>query len=199
MFYLCMDATAIDRLVARLGGGDREALDSLMSLVYNELHRMARGLLQSEDEARRTRPTSLVNQLYLELQRQGSIQADDPEHFYCIAAYLMRQILVAQARHRSRAKRAGERDAIPWTDDLEYELPFQPHTDHVLALDSALSRLEAVDPVKARIVELRYFADLTIEATAAAMGLSPATVKRHWSVARLWLYRELSSGGAPPA
>lgn len=199
MFYLRMDVPAIDRLVARLGGGDREALDTLISLVYNELHGMARGLLQSEDQARRTRPTSLVNQLYLELQRQGAIRADNPEHFYCIAAYLMRQILVAQARRRSRAKRAGERVAIPWTDDLEHELPFQPQSDHVLALDSALSRLEAVDPVKARVVELRYFADLSIDATAAAMGLSPATVKRHWSVARLWLFRELSSEGGPPA
>ena len=156
---------------------------------------MARGVLQSENPAERTRPTSLVSQLYVELQRQGTVQASSKEHFYSIAAYLMRQILVSQARHRSRAKRAGDRDAIQWTEDLE--LPDEPDSDRVLALDSALSRLESFDPVKARVVELRYFADLTIEATAAAMGLSPATVKRHWNVARLWLFRELSSGSEP--
>lgn len=190
-----MEASAIDQLVARLGHGRREDLDSLIPLVYDELHRMARGVLQSENPAERTRPTSLVNQLYLELQRQGAVRASSKEHFYCIAAYLMRQILVSQARHRSRAKRAGDRDAIPWSDELESQLPVQGGSDRVLAVDSALSRLEAFDPVKARIVELRYFADLTIEATAAAMDLSPSTVKRHWNVARLWLFRELSGEG----
>lgn len=190
-----MATPSVDQLVARLGQGRREDLDSLITLVYAELHRMARGVLQSEDPAERTRPTSLVNQLYLELQRQGTVHASSREHFYCIAAYLMRQILVAQARHRSRAKRVGERVAIPWSEELEHHLPIQAGSDRVLALDAALSRLEALDPVKARVVELRYFADLTIEATAAAMQLSPATVKRHWNVARLWLFRELSPGG----
>lgn len=190
-----MDASAIDQLVARLGQGRREDLDSLIVLVYDELHRMARGVLQSEDPAERTRPTSLVNLLYVELHRQGAVKASSKEHFYCIAAYLMRQILVSQARRRSRAKRAGERNAVPWSEELENQLPVQADSDRVLALDSALSRLEAFDPIKARVVELRYFADLTIEATAAAMGLSPASVKRHWNVARLWLFRELSGEG----
>ncbi len=193
-----METQAIDQLVARLGNGDRHALDSLMDLVYSELHRMARSVLQSEAPDSRTRPTSLVNQLYIELQRQGAIHASSQEHFFCIAAYLMRQILVSQARYRSRAKRSGQANTIPWNDDLENELPFQPHADHVLALDAALTRLEAFDPAKARIVELRYFADLSIDDTAAAMGLSPATVKRHWNVARLWLFRELSPPGAAP-
>lgn len=187
-----MQPQSVDQLIARLGEGRREDLDSLITLVYDALHRMARGVLQSEEPAQRTRPTSLVNQLYLELQRQGAVNASSQEHFFCIAAYLMRQILVAQARHRSRAKRAGGFAAIPWSEELDLQLPSQARSDRVLALDTALIRLEAIDPIKARVVELRYFADLTIEATAAALGLSPATVKRHWSVARLWLYRELS-------
>lgn len=190
-----METPSVDQLVARLGQGRREDLDSLITLVYGELHRMARGVLQAESPTERTRPTSLVNQLYLELQRQGTVQASSKEHFYCIAAYLMRQILVAQARHRSRAKRAGDRAAIPWSEEMAGQLPMQAGSDEVLALDTALSRLEEMDPVKARVVELRYFADLTIEGTAAAMGLSPATVKRHWNVARLWLFRELSPEG----
>ncbi len=188
-----MEAQNVERLVARLGHGDRAALDSLFGLVYAELHRMASGLLNGESPETRTRPTALVNQLYLELQRQGAVRASDEEHFFCIAAYLMRQLLVAQARRRARAKRGGGANLIPWSDSLENELLAFPPSDRIIALDAALCRLEAFDPEKARVVELRFFADLSIEATAKAMGLSTATVKRHWSVARLWLFRELSA------
>ena len=184
----------MEQLVARLGTGDQDALDSLFAIVYRDLHSMARAVLSGESATARTRPTALVNQLYLELRRQGAIQATDQQHFFCIAAYLMRQILVAHARHRSRAKRGGESQTVAWSDAFENELAFLPPSDRLLAVDGALTRLEAIDPVKARIVELRFFADLSIEATAAAMALSPATIKRHWSVARLWLFRELSSG-----
>jgi RNA polymerase sigma-70 factor (ECF subfamily) len=189
-----MKTEDVNHLVERLGGGDREALDSLMGLVYAELHGMARAVLRSEKPEVRTRPTSLVNQLYLELQGQGRIQATGREHFFCIAAYLMRQILVAQARRRSRGKRGGDAQMVPWSEEIENAIGFDPGADRVLALDAALTRLEAFDREKARVVELRYFADLSIEATAEAMGLSPATVKRHWSVARLWLARELTNG-----
>lgn len=194
-----MERLVVEQLVKRLGGGDREALDSLVAVVYSELHRMARSVLQSEDPSDRTRPTSLVNQLYVELRRQGTIQASSQEHFFYIAVYLMRQMLVARARARGRAKRGGAGNRALWEEAMRQETPLIADPEELLALDEALVRLEAMDPVKAQVVELRYFGDLSIDATAAVMGVSTATVKRHWNVARLWLYRELTGEAGAPA
>lgn len=186
-----MDHEVAERLLANWGNGDRESLDRLMGLVYHELHRMAAGVLRGESTTNRTRPTSLVNELYLELQRQGKIEARGQKHFFGIAAYLMRQILVTHSRKRQAQKRGAGTEPVPLTELLEAGVNWQEQPEMLIALNDALAKLEEVDPVKAAIVDLRFFADLSIEATAEVMDLSPTTVKRHWSVARVWLYEYL--------
>ncbi len=186
-----MDYAVADRLLEAWGRGERAALDQLMGLVYHELHRTASGILQGEPTAFRTRPTSLIHDLFLELNRQGRLNARGQQHFFAVAAYLMRQILVRNARTRRAAKRgagavmtAMPEDDLPafsWTDDPE----------RLIALNDALDQLEKIDPLKASIVDLRFFADLSIEATAESLQISPATVKRQWALARLWLFEQL--------
>jgi RNA polymerase sigma factor (TIGR02999 family) len=188
-----VNSATLELLLHRLGAGDRLALDDLVALVYRDLHRMADHLLRRESTEVRTRPTSLVNDLYLELQRQRAIEAENAAHFFHIAGYLMRQILVARARRRASLKRGAGRQAVALQDAPPTASVWDEEPETLLALDAALDRLETFDPLKSRIVELRYFSDLSIEETARALSLSPATVKRHWSVARLWLFDQLQS------
>jgi RNA polymerase sigma factor (TIGR02999 family) len=188
-----VDPGFVETLVQRLGEGDRPSLDRLVELVYRDLHRMADRLLRDEPEANRTRPTSLVNDLYLELQRQRVIEAENASHFFHIAGYLMRQILVSRARRRNSQRRGAGVSPFPLEESMEAEPIWASDPETLLALDRALDRLEAIDPVKARVVEMRYFGDLSVEETARALGLSPATIKRHWAVARLWLFDHLQA------
>lgn len=192
-----MDYVVIDRLLAAWGKGDRASLDQLMGLVYHELHRTAAAILQGEATENRTRPTSLVNALYLELQRQGRLESHSQKHFFGIAAYLMRQILVNDARRRQAEKRGSRLEVVSLSSErinelVESGLDWRTNHELLLGLDDALQQLEQFDPMKASIVDLRFFADLSIEETATALQLSPATVKRHWAVARLWLMQQLS-------
>jgi RNA polymerase sigma factor (TIGR02999 family) len=187
-----MDYVVIDRLLDAWGRGDRDSLDQLMGLVYHELHRTASALLRGEATNNRTSPTSLVNSLYLELERQGRLQARDQRHFFAIAAYLMRQILVANARRRCAEKRGANLQLLSLSSEIHEPFAWHDHPETLLALEDALLRLEQLDPLKASIVDLRFFADLSIAATAEALSLSPATVKRQWAVARLWLLQQLS-------
>jgi RNA polymerase sigma factor (TIGR02999 family) len=186
-----MDYTGADHLLEAWGRGDRESLDQLMGLVYHELHRMASGVLRSESTTNRTRPTSLVSELYLELQRQGRLETQGQKHFFSIAAYLMRQILVQHARKRTAQKRGSGAALEPLSTLLDAPLSWDDQPERMLALNDALAKLAEFDPIKASVVDLRFFADLSIEATASAMDLSPTTVKRHWAVARVWLYEQL--------
>jgi RNA polymerase sigma factor (TIGR02999 family) len=186
-----MDYAVAERLLEEWGRGDRESLDRLMGLVYHELHRMAAGVLRGESTTNRTRPTSLVNDLYLELQRQGKLETRGQKHFFSIAAFLMRQILVSHARKRNASKRGPGITVESLSEAIEKGIDWQERPDMVIALNDALAKLEAFDPTKAAIVDLRFFADLSIDATAEALGLSPTTVKRHWTVARVWLYEQL--------
>lgn len=183
----------MDTLVQRLGEGDRPSLDRLVELVYRDLHRMADRLLKDEPEANQTRPTSLVNDLYLELQRQRVVEAESANHFFHIAGYLMRQILVTRARRRTSQRRGSGVHCLPLEESMDGASVWVSEPETLLALDQALDRLEAIDPVKARVVELRYFGDLSVEETARALDLSSATVKRHWAVARLWLFDHLQT------
>lgn len=183
----------MDTLVHRLGEGDRPSLDRLVELVYRDLHRMADRLLKDEPEANQTRPTSLVNDLYLELQRQRVIEAESANHFFHIAGYLMRQILVTRARRRTSQRRGSGAHCLPLEESMDGGSVWASEPETLLALDQALDRLEAIDPVKARVVELRYFGDLSVDETARALDLSAATVKRHWAVARLWLFDHLQT------
>ncbi len=179
----------ITQLLIKWSDGDQEALDRLMPLVYDELHRLARGYLRRERRNHTLQPTALVHEAYLRLIDQQRVSWHNRAHFFGIAAQMMRRILVDHARLHDAAKRG----------DGGYHLSLD-HVDQavnqqavdLLALDEALGRLAALSPQQSRIVELRYFGGLTIEETAALLGVSHATVEREWSVARAWLRRELS-------
>jgi RNA polymerase sigma factor (TIGR02999 family) len=176
-------------IAERAAAGDAQAASRLMPLVYDELRRLAAGYLRRERRGDTLQPTALVHEAYVRLigpQRPWTGRT----HFLAIAALSMRQVLVDRARRRAAAKRGA--GVTPLTlDDAVLRGASAGHPVDLLALDDALTRLAALDPVQARIVELRYFGGLTVEETAEAIGLSPATVKRHWTVARAFLKKAL--------
>jgi RNA polymerase sigma factor (TIGR02999 family) len=178
----------VTRLLVAWGDGDRAALDRLMPLVYEELRRLARHYMGRERPGHTLQTTALVNEAYLRLVEQEGMRWENRAHFYGIAARLMREILVDHARSRQAAKRGGAqvRLSLSKVD----RIASRPDVD-LLTLDEALGRLAALDPQKGRIVELRYFGGLGIEETAEVIGVSPATVKRDWSMARAWLRSEI--------
>ena len=178
-----------ERLV-RWREGDREALESLMPLVYDELRRLANHYLQRERSDHTLQSTALVHEAYMRLAGENAPQWQNRAHFFGIAARVMRQILVEYARAHGAAKRGGI-GACKITLDESLELAQRTDID-VVALDGALDRLSELDPQQSRIVELRFFTGLTIEDTSEVMGLSPATVKRDWTSARAWLHREIA-------
>jgi RNA polymerase sigma factor (TIGR02999 family) len=176
-------------LLAQWRAGDPAALESLIPLVYGELRRVAHSYLRGERRGHTLQSTALVNEVYLRLVSQEPGQINNRAHFVRVAAHLMRQILVDYAR----AQRAAKRDGGRRVELEESLLPLQLVDVDVLALDDALSALALLDPDQARLVELRFFGGLSIEDTATALGVSPATVKREWRTARTWLSRELAT------
>lgn len=186
--------SAVTELLVRWRDGDKEALESLMPLVYDELRRLAHYYLQRERSDHTLQSTALVHEAYLRLAGPGAPQWQNRAHFFGIAARVMRQILVEYARAHTAEKRGGV-GACKLT--LDEALDLQQKTDiDVIALDSALTRLSELDPQQSRIVELRFFTGLTIEDTSEVMGISPATVKRDWTSARAWLHREIARSEA---
>jgi len=185
-------SSAVTELLVRWRDGDREALDTLMPIVYAELRRLAQHYLRSERSDHTLQGTALVHEAYLRLAGQHPPQWQNRAHFFGIAAHIMRQILVEHARAHTAAKRGGK-NATKLTLDAALEIQQRTDVD-VIALDSALDRLSELDPQQGRIVELRFFAGLTIEDTAEVIGVSPATVKRDWVSARAWLHREIAQG-----
>jgi RNA polymerase sigma factor (TIGR02999 family) len=183
------DPAPFDELVARASRGDRPSLDTLLPLVYDELRRLASHYLRGERPGQTLQPTALVHEAYLRLLKDRPDRWQNRAHFCAIAAHSMRQILIERARARDAQKRGGGAPRVTFDESLPVSAP-DGQVD-LLALDAALERLAALDADQARIVELRYFGGLTIEETADAMGISAATVKRHWAVARAWLAREL--------
>ena len=181
--------------------GDRAALDELLPVVYAELRRQARRALRREAAGHTLQPTALVHEAYLKLVDQRPDRWQGRAQFFGVAARCMRQVLVDAARTRRAVKRGGGARAITLGDaEGLVTAPSggaEAAGDDVLGLDEALTRLAALDPDQARIVELRYFAGLTIDDTAATLGISPATVSREWTVARRWLRRELARGAGP--
>jgi RNA polymerase sigma factor (TIGR02999 family) len=166
--------------------GDDAARDELIPLVYDALRRIARHHLRGERAGHTLQTTALINEAYLKLVDQ-SVPWQSREHFFGIAARLMRQILVDYARARQRLKRGGDRQQI----SLAYAEGAQGQPADLLALNDALETLAEVDPQKSRIVELRFFGGLTIEETAQVMGISTPSVERGWRAARAWLQTEL--------
>ena len=180
--------------------GDRAALDALLPVVYAELRRQARRALRREAAGHTLQPTALVHEAYLRLVNQRPIRWQGRSQFFGVAARCMRQVLVDAARTRRAAKRGRGAKPVTLGDADGVAAPPAGVEDagiDVLALDAALVRLAALDPDQARLIELRYFAALTIDDTAAALGVSPATVSREWTVARRWLRRELARRGVP--
>jgi len=168
--------------------GDRSALDKLMSLVYEELRRLAHHYMKAERVDHTLQTTALVNEAYLRLAQQN-IGCESRAHFFAIAANVMRHLLVDHARARQYGKRGG--GALRVT--LEGKAVISPERSaDLVALDEALSRLAAIDLRKSQIVELRYFGGMSVEQTAEVLTVSAITVKREWAKARAWLYRELN-------
>ena len=188
----------ITRLLREWRGGNAEALQRLIPLVYAELHALASRYLSHERQDHTLQTTALVNEAYLKLANQRDVDWQNRAHFFGIAAQLMRRILVDHARRDRRIKRGGGAPVIPLDDLDPASAPPPVNAADAYDLDRALTRLESLDPQQGRVVELRYFGGMTIEETAEVLGLSPATVKREWSVARAWLYREITDTPASP-
>jgi RNA polymerase sigma factor (TIGR02999 family) len=169
--------------------GDREALDELMPLVYDELHRQAERFMRRERRDHTLQPTALVHETFLRLVDQNRVEWRNRAQFFGVAAQLMRRIVLKHARRRGAGKRGGE--AVRVSLD-EAERAGEKSAADLLALDEALTRLAAIDPRQGRIVELRYFGGLTVEEAAACLDLSTATVKREARLARAWLQREMA-------
>ena len=179
-------------LLKRYGEGDHNALSELMPLVYNELRRLASSYLRRERPDHTLQTTALVHEAYLRLVDQRDTHWKCRDHFLAVAAQAMRRILVDHARRHKAVKRGGP---LPMLSLEEALVLSEDQSDNLLLLDRLLTRLEAIDPQEARIIELRFFAGLSVEETANAMGISPTTVKREWSVARKWLAREMGKAG----
>jgi RNA polymerase sigma factor (TIGR02999 family) len=178
----------VTQLLTAWQQGDARALDALLPLVYDELRRLAGSYLRRERINHTLQPTALVHEAFLKLTGQ-TLDIQNRAHFFGIAAQTMRCILVDHARHHEAAKRGGNIQLFGLEEALD-----TPDTQQVdlLRLDEALRELARFDPPQARLVELRYFGGLTIEETAQVLGISPATVKREWQLARSWLHRALS-------
>lgn len=182
--------TTITQLLIRWRDGDQAALDELAPRIYNELRHLAKHYLRQERPDHTLQSGDLVHEAFLRLVDEQEIDWQNRAHFFGIASVRMRHILVEHARSRQAAKRGGGEYLLSLgkADRLA-----EKRDVNLLALDDVLQRLETMDPQKSRIVELRYFGGLTIEETAEAMKISPATVKRDWSMARAWLRSELSN------
>ncbi|HUK89899.1 MAG TPA: sigma-70 family RNA polymerase sigma factor [Blastocatellia bacterium] len=176
-------------LLIRWGGGDREALDRLIPHIYDELHRIAESQFRHERWNNTLQPTALVNELYLRLIKQSGVEWQSRSQFLGIAGKIMRQVLVDSARVRNASKRGSGRFKLDLTQVSD--VPGSAANPDILVIDQALDRLASFDPDQARIVEMRFFGGLSIEETAEAIGVSPATVKREWTLAKAWLFVEL--------
>lgn len=181
----------VTQLLVAWRGGNKEALNSLFPLVYDELRRLAKHYMSRERAGHTLQTTALVNEAYLRLVNQSDVEWQNRAHFFGIAAQVMRHLLVDHARAQQYAKRGGGAQRV--TLDETAAINSEDQTT-LLALDEALSRLGALDERKMRIVELRYFGGLSVEETAEVLGVSAITIKREWLKAKAWLYRELSQG-----
>ena len=184
------EPTDITMLLNAWGDGKQDALDELMPLVYQELRKLARSYLRAERPEHTLQPTALVNEAYLRLVDQKNVRWQNRRHFFGIAAQLMRRILVDHARKRQSEKRGGGQTLIPFEDAKG--VPAKARD--LVALDDALNDFATIDPRSAKIVELRQFGGLSIDETAEVLEISPATVKRDWTVAKAWLRRATLSG-----
>lgn len=187
-----MDSTSqhdVTQLLVAWGNGDQAARDRLMSVVYDELHRLAQRYMRRESPGHTLQTSALVNEAFLRLVDQKNVQWQNRAHFYGIAAQMMRRILVDYARSRSSSKRGGGVHELSLEETL---IVSNERTAEVVAVHEALDELTKFDARKGQIVELRFFAGLSIEETAEVLGVSPGTVMRDWTLAKAWLRKEIS-------
>jgi RNA polymerase sigma factor (TIGR02999 family) len=182
--------TSVTQALEQLASGDTGAVGRLFPLVYDELRAMARRVLRGERADHTLSATALVHEAYLKLVQLDRIGWEGRAHFFGVCAPLMRRILISHARARNADKRGGGADMATLDDAL---VAAQARPAELVALDEALTRLAEMSPRQARVVECRFFAGMDIEETATALGVSPATVKREWTIARAWLNRELTA------
>jgi RNA polymerase sigma factor (TIGR02999 family) len=185
-----VDHNEISLILKDWSEGRRESADALLTLVYDELKRIAREYLRKERSDHTLQPTALVHEAYLKLIDISDVSWQDRAHFFAVASNVMRRILVDHARARLTHKRGGEVQRIALEDAVS--ISNEPDID-VLSLDEALKKLAVFDDQQSRLVELRFFGGLTIEETAHVLGISPATVKREWTFAKAWLYRRIKT------
>ena len=178
----------VTQLLIDWSNGDRAALDKLLPVVEQELRRLAHHYMSRERAGHTLQTTALVNEAFVRLVNRKNIQWQNRAHFFGIAAQLMRTILVDHARSHACAKRGGGAGKLELNEALVVS---QQKASEVIALDEALKQLALIDPQQSRIVELRFFGGLTVEEAAEVLHVSPATIKREWSTAKAWLYREL--------
>ena len=181
----------ITMLLGELAGGDKAAVDKLLPMVYDELHRLALGCFQGEQAGHTLQPTALIHEAYLRLVDIRYRGFENRRQFISFAATLMRRILVDHAREKHAQKRGGHKTTL-----VESMAIARVGEIDLLALDQALARLEKIDPSQCQVVDLRYFGGLSIEETAEVLGIAEPTVKRRWSSAKAWLRRELKKSGS---
>lgn len=179
----------ITQLLIKLSNGNRDAVDQLLPLIYGELKRLAGSYLRRERSGHTLQPTALVHEAYLKLVDINQVNWQNRAHFLGVAANQMRRILIDYARQHNAEKRGNEFQIVALDENIDKAAE---QSLELMALDDALNELAKMDPVKAKIVELRYFGGLTSEETAEILGVSPITVKRHWRMTKAWLYGELS-------
>ena len=185
----------VTRLLAQLAHGDQAVLDELLPRIYAELRGLASNYLSREHRKNHTlQPTALVHEAYLRLVDQKAARWEGRSHFFGAAANIMRQILVDHARRHNAEKRGGEFEKMQLEESIV--IASKEKSFELLALDEALEELATIDSQKSKIVELRYFGGLSVEETAEVLGVSEITVKRHWRVAKAWLYDRLKPGGS---
>ena len=184
------DIGDVTRLLRRARQGEEDATAQLISAVYGELRQMAARAMRNERGGHTLQPTALVNEAFLRMAQGAGVDWRDRAHFFGVAAHVMREVLVDYARKRGAAKRGGG-VRVTLDDSLAIS---EDKLGEIVAVDELLSRLEAMDPRQARIVELRFFAGLNVEETAEALGISTPTVKREWASAKAWLQREMTQG-----
>jgi RNA polymerase sigma factor (TIGR02999 family) len=184
----------VTQILSAIEQGDPHAAEQLLPLVYDELRRLAAQKLAHEKPGQTLDSTALVHEAYLRLVDVEKAQRwNSRGHFFAAAAEAMRRLLIDQARRKRRPKHGGDRRRVELDDALSLD---QPHED-VLALDAALARFTAEEPVKAELVKLRYFAGLSLDEAASCLNISPATAKRYWAVARAWLYAAVAGSNEP--
>ena len=186
---MCADGGDVTLLLRAMKNGDERAAEQLLPLVYKELHRLAKAYMRRERPDHTLQPTALINEAYLRLAREN-VDWQSRQHFIGFAANVMRHLLVDHARAHNAERRAGELDRVELEEGFMIS---RERSKEVIALHDALSTLEQVDPRQAKVVELRYFGGFSVEEIGEILEISPRSVKRHWALARIWLFKHMAA------